>query len=48
MGMSADGSTTVEWEVTECIDDGSEADQPSGTKRKIEEAEEKDVTMRGN
>jgi hypothetical protein len=50
-GMSADGSTTVEWEITEWVDDGSQEEASSGTKRKIGEAEggnEKDVEMRGS
>ena len=38
VGKSADGSTTVEWEVTEWVDDGSGAEQAGGTsKRKIGE-----------
>jgi hypothetical protein len=48
MGVSADGSTTVEWEVSEWVDDESGLEQSSGMKRKIDEAEEheKDADMR--
>ncbi|EXJ85869.1 hypothetical protein A1O1_06238 [Capronia coronata CBS 617.96] len=39
VGVSADGSTSVEWEISEYIDDGSDelesASTPTGSKRKI-------------
>lgn len=39
VGVSADGSTSVEWEISEYVDDGSEelesASTPTGSKRKI-------------
>lgn len=47
LGVSDDGSTRVEWEVSEYTDDGSEEPQThSGSKRKIGEvAKDDDVSM---
>lgn len=50
-GASADGQTTVEWEISEYIDDGtgvSSANTPTGSKRKIEVVtEDEDFSMPG-
>ncbi len=47
VGVSTDGSTRVEWEISEYFDDGSEAPHtPTGSKRKISEvAKDDDVSM---
>ena len=38
MGRSADGSATVEWEITEFVDDGSSLEQSTNIgKRKLED-----------
>ncbi|KAJ9611346.1 hypothetical protein H2200_004530 [Cladophialophora chaetospira] len=46
-GVSNDGTTRIEWEVSEYFDDGSEGPQtPTGSKRKISEvAKDDDVKM---
>lgn len=53
-GVSADGTTTVEWEISEYLDDGTETVLPphptSRSKRKLADAggeESEDVKMRG-
>jgi hypothetical protein len=45
VGVSADGSTTVEWEVSEWTEGDSTANTPS--KRKIEQVSGEDVSMKG-
>ena len=35
MGTTPDGSTKIQWEVSEYIDDGTDSSTPSGSKRKI-------------
>lgn len=46
-GTSADGTTTVTWEVSEYYEDGEEAEQPViGSKRKAEDIEQDDTKMK--
>ena len=46
MGTTPDGSTSVQWEVSEYVDDGTEPSTPSGSKRKIGDVAGDDVPMK--
>jgi hypothetical protein len=49
MSVSVDGSTAVEWEISEWIDDGSNPEPSSKRKLgEVGEGNEKDVHMRDN
>lgn len=45
VGVSSDGNTRVEWEVSEYVDDGSGEGNQTGSKRKIGEIGNDDVRM---
>ena len=47
MGVSADGSTTVQWEVSEWAEGDSEPTTPFSAKRKIGEVSSDDINMKG-
>ena len=46
-GVSADGSTTVSWEVSEYYDEGGDENEQPRSKRKAVDIAEDDTTMRG-
>jgi hypothetical protein len=46
MGVSADGNTTVQWEISEYTEGDDEPASSTG-KRKLEDAAEDDINMRG-